>query len=400
MRLPPLNTGLFSSDSLHEFLALGSEERARAGSSIYGGFIPPLLPLDPYRFTELSYYSCVSYFFVCGHSQASLCLDHDCLYSVRTVKSPPRNRERTPDPIKIEVYKSNDKILSLEYDTGSAYSLISDSTRRFFKLPNPCPADPLRVKLATYSGQPLQVLGTLDVPVQYQNSTQTLPLMVIEGEGPSLCGRNWMEALGILPTQPYKVDMIKVTENNLPTQLPRFRELFKPGYGVFKGIRTRLLVDPEMKPRFFKLRPIPYALKENISRELDGLIKAGILKPVRHAEWAASIVPVLKSYQTIRICGDFKITANQALIVDQYPLHKAEDIFAALAGGEKFSKIDLRDAYNQLELDDESQLYTVINTHQGLYKYTRLPFGIISAPALFQKQMGILLKELPWFSVH
>ncbi|UYV66064.1 K02A2.6-like [Cordylochernes scorpioides] len=304
------------------------------------------------------------------------------------------NLWRTTDPIKIEV-QINDKILSFEYDTGSAYSLISESTRRFFRLPNPCPADPLRVKLATYSGQPLPVLGTLDVPVQYQNSTQTLPLMVVGGEGPSLCGRNWMEALGILPTQPYKVDMIKVTENNLPTQLHRFRELFSPGYGVFKGVRARLLVDPEVKPRFFKSRPIPYALKEKISRELDILVKAGILKPVRHAEWAAPIVPVLKSDQTIRICGDFKITANQALKVDQYPLHKAEDIFAALAGGEKFSKIDLRDAYNQLELDDESQLYTVINTHQGLYKYTRLPFGISSAPALFQKQMDILLKGIP-----
>ncbi|UYV65539.1 K02A2.6-like [Cordylochernes scorpioides] len=242
---------------------------------------------------------------------------------------------------------------------------------------------------------PAAVTGTLDVPVQYQNSTQTLPLMVVGGEGPSLCDRNWMEALGILPTQPYKVDMIKVTENNLPTQLHRFRELFNPGYGVFKGVRARFLVDPEMKPRFFKSRPIPYALKEKISRELDRLVKAGILKPVRHAEWAAPIVPVLKSDQTIRICGDFKITANQDLKVDQYPLHKAEDSFAALAGGEKLSKIDLRDAYNQLELDDESQLYTVINTHQGLYKYTRLPFGISSAPALFQKQMDILLKGIP-----
>ncbi|UYV65309.1 K02A2.6-like [Cordylochernes scorpioides] len=207
-----------------------------------------------------------------------------------------------------------------------------------------------------------------------------------------------MKASGILPTQPYKADMIRVTENNLPTQLHSFRELFNPSYGVFKVVRARLLVDPEMKPKYFKSRPIPYALEEKISRELDRLVKAGILKPVRHAEWAAPIVPVLKSDQTIRICGDFKITANQALKVDQYPLHKAEDIFAALAGGEKFSKIDLRDAYSQLELDDESQLYTVINTHQGLYKYTRLPFGISSAPALFQKQMDILLKGIPMVS--
>ncbi|UYV76923.1 K02A2.6-like [Cordylochernes scorpioides] len=156
--------------------------------------------------------------------------------------------------------------------------------------------------------------------------------MVVGGEGPNLCGRNWMEALGILPTQPYQVDMIKVTEKNLPTQLHRFRELFKPRYSVFKGVRARLLVDPEMKPRFFKSGPIPYALKNKISRELDRLVKAGILKPVRHAEWATPIVPVLKSDQTIRICGYFKITANQAIKVDQYPLCKAEDIFEALTG--------------------------------------------------------------------
>ncbi|UYV63780.1 K02A2.6-like [Cordylochernes scorpioides] len=116
-----------------------------------------------------------------------------------------------------------------------------------------------------------------------------------------------MEAMGILPTRPYKVDMNKVTEINLTTQLHIFRELFKPGYSVFKGIRASLLVDPEMKPRFFKSRPIPYALMEKISREPDRLVKAGILKPVRHAD------------QTIRICGDFKITANQAIKVDQYP---------------------------------------------------------------------------------
>ncbi|UYV61178.1 K02A2.6-like [Cordylochernes scorpioides] len=72
------------------------------------------------------------------------------------------NLWRTTDPIKIEV-QINDKILSFEYDTGSAYSLISESTRRFFGLPNPCPADPLRVKLATYSGQPLPVLEPVEM---------------------------------------------------------------------------------------------------------------------------------------------------------------------------------------------------------------------------------------------
>ncbi|UYV84160.1 K02A2.6-like [Cordylochernes scorpioides] len=159
------------------------------------------------------------------------------------------NLWRTTDPIKIEV-QINDKILSLEYDTGSAYSLISESTRRFFRLPNPCPTDPLRVKLATYSGQPLPVLGTLDVPVQYQNSTQTLPLMVVGGEGPSLCGRNWMEALGILPTQPYKVDMIKLPcyhPASEPVEMVLLMDALDSSPVTSDDIRASLPGDPALR---------------------------------------------------------------------------------------------------------------------------------------------------------
>ncbi|UYV72170.1 K02A2.6-like [Cordylochernes scorpioides] len=159
------------------------------------------------------------------------------------------NLWRTTDPIKIEV-QINDKILSFEYDTGSAYSLISESTRRFFGLPNPCPADPLRVKLATYSGQPLPVLGTLDVPVQYQNSTQTLPLMVVGGEGPSLCGRNWMEALGILPTQPYKVDMIKLPcyhPDSEPVEMVLLMDALDSSPVTSDDIRASLPGDPALR---------------------------------------------------------------------------------------------------------------------------------------------------------
>ncbi|UYV75071.1 K02A2.6-like [Cordylochernes scorpioides] len=159
------------------------------------------------------------------------------------------NLWRTTDPIKIEV-QINDKILSFEYDTGSAYSLISESTRRFFRLPNPCPADPLRVKLATYSGQPLPVLGTLDVPVQYQNSTQTLPLMVVGGEGPSLCGRNWMEALGILPTQPYKVDMIKLPcyhPASEPVEMVLLMDALDSSPVTSDDIRASLPGDPALR---------------------------------------------------------------------------------------------------------------------------------------------------------
>ena len=54
-----------------------------------------------------------------------------------------------------------------------------------------------------------------------------------------------------------------------------------------------------------------------------------------------------------------------------------------------FSKLDLAHAYQQLELDDASKLLTTITTHKGLFKYNRLPFGVNSAPAIFQPNYGV-----------
>ena len=76
-----------------------------------------------------------------------------------------------------------------------------------------------------------------------------------------------------------------------------------------------------------------------------------------------------------------------------------EDIFAAMSGGVSFTKLDLSHAYLQL-LDDAARDYHVINTHKGLFEYTRMPFGITSAPAIFQRTMDNLLQGLKHVSVY
>ena len=78
--------------------------------------------------------------------------------------------------------------------------------------------------------------------------------------------------------------------------------------------------------------------------------------------------------------------------MDQYPLPRPEELFATLAGGKKFSKIDLSQAYTQILLDDTSAGYVTINTHKGLYKYNRLPYGVASAPAIFQTFIETVLR--------
>ena len=79
----------------------------------------------------------------------------------------------------------------------------------------------------------------------------------------------------------------------------------------------------------------------------------------------------------------------------QVPLPKPSDLCATLAGGKWFSKLDLAQAYTQMELDEESRQYVAINTHRGLYRYLRLPFGIASAPAIFQQTMDTILHGIP-----
>ena len=93
---------------------------------------------------------------------------------------------------------------------------------------------------------------------------------------------------------------------------------------------------------------------------------------IQFSDWAVPIVAVLKNDQTIRICGDFKQTINQASKLDRYPIPKIEYLFATLGGERIFSKLDLRQAYLQIPLDDESKMLAVINTHRGLYKHNRL----------------------------
>nr|XP_037290563.1 uncharacterized protein K02A2.6-like [Rhipicephalus microplus] len=63
--------------------------------------------------------------------------------------------------------------------------------------------------------------------------------------------------------------------------------------------------------------------------------------------------------------------------------------------GERFSILDLRDAYNQIPLDKESRKLAVINTHKGLFCFNRLPFGIASAPVIFQRRIESILQGLP-----
>lgn len=127
---------------------------------------------------------------------------------------------------------------------------------------------------------------------------------------------------------------------------------------------------------------------------MDRLLKEKIIEPVSNSRWAAPIVAVQKANGGVRLCGDYRITANKAITLDYYPIPKIQDIFERLSGGTIFSKLDMAQAYAQFLLEEESKEITTINTHRGLFRYTRMPYGISCAPSIFQRCMESLLKDL------
>ena len=97
-----------------------------------------------------------------------------------------------------------------------------------------------------------------------------------------------------------------------------------------------------------------------------------------YSDWGTPLVPVAKKGGGVRLCGDYKVTLNPQLQVAQHPLPNPADMFSALGKCKVFSKIDLKQAFQQLIMDDISQEYCTVSTHLGLFRPKRLPYGVAS----------------------
>ena len=298
--------------------------------------------------------------------------------------------EKSSRPIRVDICV-NGTSLPMEVDTGAAVSLISEKKQK--DLFPDIILSHSSIILKTYTGESMAVRGEFSAHVQYGQQSMTLPFLVVEGDGPTLLGRNWMQHIR-LDWQRVGVVAQKPTKT-LQSLLDTHAALFKEELGTIQPFAAKLKVRPDASPKFHKPRPVPLAIREAIEQELNRLEACGTIKKVSYSEWAAPIVAVPKRDGHFRICGDYKVTINQALEVDQYPLPQPDTLFATLAGGKTFSKIDLSSAYQQLVLDEDSVQYVTVNTHRGLYQYTRLPFGVASAPAMFQQVMDQILQGIP-----
>lgn len=297
--------------------------------------------------------------------------------------------------------KIDDKELLMEVDTGACSSIISkdEYNSKFSHIK----IQKCTQNFSTVTGQSIQIVGKIDVTVEFENLQYILELFIIEAEKAfnPLLGRDWLNALVpnwrsklLLTSEDQSIKV--VNDKNLLSEIKvKFPKIvsFEVDSSI-ENFTADIQLEENSVPIFHKAYSVPFKSKDKINTELDRLLSLKIIEPVRYSNWASPIVAVPKSNGDIRICVDAKVTINKYVKTEHYPLPRIDDIFASLAKCNYFCIIDLVAAYQQLMLSENSKEFLTINTHRGLFRYNRLAFGVSSAPSIFQQCMDSILVNM------
>ena len=157
-------------------------------------------------------------------------------------------QDQATRPLKTMV-NVEDQNLTIEVDTGASVTIISEATlRSIWRTQSVPPLHPTNVRLRTYTGEGIPVVGQLTVKVRYQGQEEELPLVVVAGDGPSLLGRDWLAKLKL----EWKHIFNMHAQETLQDVLEPHDAVFKPELGKIKGVEAKLHINPEAQPRFYK----------------------------------------------------------------------------------------------------------------------------------------------------
>ncbi|XP_058457031.1 uncharacterized protein K02A2.6-like [Malaya genurostris] len=234
-----------------------------------------------------------------------------------------------------------------------------------------------RILRAYGSNVPLIIMGSFIADITIGAKTVKSEFLVVKGGQRCLLGDKTAKQLGVL--------QVGLHVNNVKDQPQPF--------GKIKEIKAFIHMDPKVIPVFQPMRRIPLPLEEVVARKIDELLKRDIIEiKTGPTSWVSPLVVVGKTNGEPRLCVDLR-RVNEAVLREHHPMPVVDDYIARLGRGTIWSKLDIREAFLQIELAEESRDVTTFMTNRGLFRFKRLPFGLVTAPELFQKAMDEILAD-------
>jgi hypothetical protein len=198
------------------------------------------------------------------------------------------------------------------------------------------------------------------------------------------------------PCQKETLTDVDINPELSETQKEEVKQLLQEFSDVFTDIPNYTdLGEHQIKltsqdPVYQKLYPLPFALRETLSKEIDDMLKLNVIEPSTSA-YASPVVMVKKPDGSTRVCVDFR-QLNKITVFDPEPMPTAEDIFVKLSNDRYFSKFDLSKGYWQVPMKETDKQYTSFTTHRGMFQFRVMPFGLVNAPATFSRIMRKVLQ--------
>lgn len=268
--------------------------------------------------------------------------------------------------------------LEMIVDSGTKYNIIDRETWLELKAKGVHVHkyyDETDVAFSAYGGHRLRFLGMVETKIQVGSEVIIAKFYVADEVGKPLLG--WETAI------PLKV--LKIGNDVNKIEGKPVGELTK-----IKGILVEIPTNDDIQPVQQPYRRVPAPMEKRVDEKVESMLEAGIIERVQTSKWISPLVMQPKPDGDVRICVDMR-RANESVIREYHPLPTIDEFLPYLGDAKYFSKIDVRQAFHQVELAPNSREITTFITKKGLFQYKRLMFGISCAPEIFQKIMEQLL---------
>ncbi|UYV75138.1 K02A2.6-like [Cordylochernes scorpioides] len=287
--------------------------------------------------------------------------------------------EFTSEPMeKIQI--NNTEPFKIKLDTGAQCNVLPWNI--FKKINSKLNRSSVK-SLKSFSGHRIKVEGEIIASCIINNIKADIKFIVTKTGTTPILGSESCFMLGLLK----RINKIKPVEQEI-------HQLFN-GDGCLKNFEYRAeFTKGDHKLEIKPPRRIPLKIKDEVKKQLDLMEKSKVIKRMEEPTPVSSHMVVVKQGGKYRICID-PSDLNKILLRRHYPLRTIEDIASNIKNSKYFTKLDFLKGFWQLKVAAETQPYMTFSTPWGRYAFLRVPFGIKTAPEIFQNTISKIVENIP-----